>query len=81
MIKPRVGEVHEHPSGLIFVVLGFGLRDDAGGPGVEVLVLQDNPAFTKQVRAGTTFVILRDTGYWTDSVPFSSLPDRGKVSS
>jgi len=46
---------------------------------VFVLVLQDNPRFTKPMAPGSLFPVLVDTAYWNDSVPFSSLPKRGKV--
>ncbi len=73
MMTHELGQVYQTPDGTLVSVV------EDHGPLVVVLVLQDNPKFTKPMKPGSLFHVFVDTVYWTDSVPFSSLPEQGKV--
>ena len=70
----KVGETYVGPDKMLFVVV------QSTQIGVVVLVLQDNPAYTKPMKAGTVMNLLNDTAYWDESVPFASLSERSTVS-
>lgn len=74
MIDPAaIGETYISTCRTIFTVV------EATGIGVVALIIEDNPAYTKYMHAGTCMNIIKGCAFWDDSVPFASLEEQDMV--